>query len=53
MRTVRAKAEVHKVHVPGGFWVNRIFGRPVSRHRTKETVIQRLRQIARKRRSEH
>jgi hypothetical protein len=50
---MRSKAEVHTVHDPGGFWVNKIFGVPVSRHCTKETAVRRGRTVARKRRTEH
>lgn len=47
------KPEVHTVHDPGGVWVNKISGNPVSRHRTKENAVRRGRQIARKRETEH
>jgi hypothetical protein len=50
---MRSKPEVHTVHDPGGPWVNKIHGNPVSRHRTKENAVRRGRQIARKRKTEH
>ena len=50
---MRRYPEVHTVHDPGGIWVNKIHGDPVSRHRTKANAVRRGRQIARRRKTEH
>ena len=50
---MRFYPEVHTVHDPGGAWVNKIHGNPVSRHRTKANAVRRGRQIARRRKTEH
>ena len=42
---MRFNREVHTVHDPGGAWVNKIHGNPVSRHHTKENAVRRGRQI--------
>ena len=50
---MRFHRDVHTVHDPGGFWVNKISGNPVSRHRTKEVAVRQGRRFARKWKSEH
>ena len=50
---MRRKPEVHTVHEPSGAWVNKVAGDIVSQHRTKDNVIERGRQIARKLETEH
>jgi hypothetical protein len=50
---MRCNPEVHTVHDPGGIWVNKIAGVPVSRHHTKENAVRRGRLIARRRKTEH
>ena len=46
--------EVHTVPNPDGAgWVNEVGGRPVSNHRRKDTAVERGREIAKERQTEH
>jgi len=48
------KPEVHTVHNPNGSgWINRLGGKPVSQHRTKEVAVERGRTIAIQHHTEH